>query len=136
MGRTLNAVIEFAENNYAAYIKEVDGIIGIGETIEEVKKSLQESIEYCIQDCKEDGVEVPEALAGEYEIKYAYDMQTFLKVYSGILGKAGLERLTGINQKQLFHYESGLAKPRANTTKKIAESLHKFADELAQVEFA
>lgn len=133
--KKLHVTIEFAENNLAAYLNEVDGIIGIGCTIDEVKDSLEKSIKYCIEDCAEDGIEVPEPLAGEYELVYAYDMKSFLNVYCNILSKAGLEKLTGINQKQLWHYASGKSKPRKETVEKVSKAVHGFARELLNMEF-
>ncbi|MDR2384118.1 MAG: hypothetical protein LBD80_00450 [Tannerella sp.] len=46
-----------------------------------------------------------------------------------------MERLTGIHQKQLFHYASGLCKPLAQTVKKLDDAIHRFANELSQVRF-
>ncbi|MGL4908972.1 MAG: hypothetical protein ACRC3G_06530 [Bacteroidales bacterium] len=62
-------------------------------------------------------------------------MASFLSSFNGILSKSGLEAITGINQKQLWHYAAGIKKPRPNTVAKIAERLHNFADEIKQVQF-
>lgn len=132
----IKAIVEFADKNFSAYIPEIDGVIGIADTIEETKRSLEQSIQYCIEDCKEYGVELPEPLREEYEIEYQFDLMTFLQVYGKILSKSRLERLTGINQKQLCHYAAGRSRPRAETKKKIEESIHKLAAELAEITFA
>lgn len=136
MKRSILAVIEFAENNYTAYIPSIDGIIGVSNTLEGVKKSLEESIRFVKEECEEDGIAIPEELDGEYEIKFRYDLCTFLRAYQNILSKSGLEELTGINQKQLWHYASGRSKPRKATVDKVSQSLHAFANELMQIEFA
>ena len=134
--RKLNAVIEFAENNYSAYLKDVDGFTGIGDSIEEVKKSLSENIEFTLEGMREEGVEIPKCFNDQYEIEYLFDITTFLQVYGKIISKAGIEKLTGINQKQLWHYASGKRKPRKETVVKIAESVHKLGEELMKVSFA
>ena len=35
---TLHAVIEKAEYNYSAYVEEIDGVCGVGDTLDEVKR--------------------------------------------------------------------------------------------------
>ena len=132
----IKAIVEFADKNFAVYIPGIDGVVGIADTIEETKLSLEQSIQYCIEDCNECGIELPEPIRGEYEIEYQFDLSTFLQVYGKIISKSGLERLTGINQKQLWHYAAGKSKPREQTKKKIEESIHKFAAELAEITFA
>jgi transcriptional regulator with XRE-family HTH domain len=52
-----------------------------------------------------------------------------------MLSKSGLEKITGINQKQLWHYASGLRKPSPATIHKIETGLHNFADAIKQVRF-
>jgi hypothetical protein len=42
--------------------------------------------------------------------------------------------MTGINQKQLQHYASGLRKPRTQQMKKIESALHQLGNELLAVE--
>jgi hypothetical protein len=73
--------------------------------------------------------------APELDFEIRYDVSSFLDYYSGILSKSGLEKITGINQKQLWHYSSGNRIPKQQTAKKIQEHIHHFADELKQVHF-
>ena len=44
-----------------------------------------------------------------------------------------LETITGINQKQLAHYASGISKPRPKQAQKIAQGLHRLAKEMMVV---
>jgi hypothetical protein len=44
-----------------------------------------------------------------------------------------LETITGINQKQLAHYASGISKPRPKQAEKISQGLHKLAKEMMAV---
>jgi hypothetical protein len=57
------------------------------------------------------------------EKDYNKDLSSFPNHYAGILSKSGLEKITGINQKQLWSYSSGRSKPNAKTTKKIQERI-------------
>lgn len=71
----------------------------------------------------------------EVDFDFCYDMPSFLQYYAYAFTLAGLERITGVNQKQLGHYISGFRKPRPDTAKKIEESIKAFAKELEMVKF-
>jgi predicted RNase H-like HicB family nuclease len=131
--KTLRVIIEKADNNYSAYIDGVDGVIAVGKTVDEIKKNMIESIETLKSQCKDLGCEVPEELTGDYELVFKMDVKSLLDVYSGIFSKAGLERITGINQKQLWHYASGNRKPRPEQAMKLENALHKLGEELISI---
>ncbi|MBX3255820.1 MAG: helix-turn-helix transcriptional regulator [Chitinophagaceae bacterium] len=57
-----------------------------------------------------------------------------LNHYKRIFSLAALERITGIDQKYLQHYSSGLKKPRPGRLKKIEKSLHNLGAELMTLE--
>ncbi len=132
--RTLHAVIERAEHNYSAYVEEVDGVGGVGSTLDEVKKSLEEGLKVLKDDCLEFGYQVPEALVDDYQLVFRMDTKSFLQMYCKIFTKSALERLTGINQKQLWHYANGVTKPRPAQVQKIEKALHKLGEELISLE--
>jgi len=48
----------------------------------------------------------------ECEFVFEYDVASFLNYYSHLLTLSGLERITGINQRQLGHYVQGRTRPR------------------------
>ena len=52
-------IIEKGEDGYGAYAPDLPGCIAAGETREEVKKLIQEAIEFHIEGLKEDGIPVP-----------------------------------------------------------------------------
>ena len=131
---TLHAVIERAEHNYSAYVEEVNGVGGIGDTLDEVKKSLEEGLIVLKEACIDFGDPVPEALQEEYRIVFRMDTKSFLQMYCKIFTKSALERLTGINQKQLWHYAKGLSTPRPAQVKKIEKALHQLGEELVSLE--
>jgi predicted RNase H-like HicB family nuclease len=131
---TLHAIIEWAGGNYSAYVEEIDGIAGIGDTLAEVKKSMEDGLVVLKEVCIEDGDPVPEELQGEYEIVFKMDTRSFLQMYCKIFTKSALERMTGINQKQLWHYAKGLSKPRPAQVAKIEKALHQLGEELLSLE--
>ena len=131
--RHLNAIIETAETNFSAYIEEVGGVGVTGNTITEVKARLQDALDYLVESCEEDGYEIPEELRGQYVLDFRMDVKSLLQVYYGIFTKAGLERLTGINQKQLWHYANGKTVSRRAQVLKIENALHQLGSELLSI---
>ena len=133
MAKQLTVIIEKADNNYSAYIDGIDGIVTTGNSIDEIKKNMVEAIELYVETCKELDLECPEELEGDYQLNFKMDVKSLLEFYSGIFTKAGLERITGINQKQLWHYASGNRNPRPEQKIKIETALHKLGEDLLSI---
>lgn len=133
MAVQLTVIIEKADNNYSAYIDGIDGIVTTGNSIDEIKKNMVEAIELYVDTCKELDLECPEELEGDYQLNFKMDVKSLLEFYSGIFTKAGLERITGINQKQLWHYASGNRNPRPEQKIKIETALHKLGEDLLSI---
>ena len=53
-------VIEKSEGSYGAYVPDLPGCIAAGESEDEVKKLIQEAIEFHIEGLKKNGEPVPE----------------------------------------------------------------------------
>jgi hypothetical protein len=106
------------------------GLAGFGDTANLALKDFYESYEEEKQMSAAEGKETPEL---QFEIEY--DVSSFLNYYSGILSKSGLEKVTGISQKQLWHYSSGAKRPRPKTKERIQTGLHQLARDLSQVTF-
>lgn len=126
----VKVIIEHAGGNFSAYVSDVDGIAVTGDSINEIKASMVDAIEEFVEVSKTLGLEIPERLKNDYEIYFELDVCSFLKIYEGIFTKSGLERLTGINQKQLWHYANGKSKPRQAQRIKIEKGLHRLGSEL------
>jgi hypothetical protein len=116
------AIIERSKDAYWAYIPELEGVSGVGETVQEAKQSML------------DGLGLQQELGNlsiqEFLIEYHFDVISLLNYFKGILTNAAFERLTGINQMQMSHYATGLKKPRKAQLQKIERALHQLADEL------
>ena len=129
----VHATIESLENGYSAYINDVDGIVATGSSIQEIETNLLEAIVDYVETCRSLSCEVPEALLGDYRVEFNMDVKSLLTLYAGIFTKAGLERLTGINQKQLWHYANGGSSPRRAQVQKIENGLHRLGKELLAI---
>ena len=124
--KQIKIIIEKSEDFFWAYAVELEGVTAGGETVQEAKKEIEESI--TIQ--KELG-NIPNE---DYQLTYKYDTESFLQYYKGLLSNPALERLTGINQKLIHQYAVGLKKPREAQRKKLPEGLHKLGAELLSIE--
>ncbi len=122
------------ENGYSCNCSLIPGwIVACSGSFEDFKKEVVESIEFYIECAKADGDKYPTVFDGEYDLIYKFDVQSLLEYYRGIFSFSALQTITGINQKQLAHYASGLAKPRKPQEEKIANGLNKLGKELLQV---
>ncbi|MFN4146196.1 MAG: type II toxin-antitoxin system HicB family antitoxin [Runella sp.] len=120
------------DGTYGAYSENVDGIYGMGCTIEKVKTSALQGLEILRKEAPQQLP--PWAVEKDCEIQFKFDTESLLNYYKGIFTPAALSRITGINQRQLQHYASGLKKPRAAQVKKIEAGLHNLAKELLTID--
>lgn len=94
------------------------------------KDYVQESIDLYIQVAKEDGGEYHSVFDGEYEVVYDMDACALLGYYQKIISFAGLQSLSGINQRQLAHYVAGRSKPRPKQAEKIKRAFSLLAQDI------
>ncbi len=108
-------------------------IVAYTGNFEGFKTYVRESVDFYLDGAREDGESYPSVFDGEYEIVYKFDVCSLLEHYRGIFSFSALQQITGINQKQLSHYATGVSKPRPAQAEKIALGLHRLAMELQQV---
>ena len=131
----IKASVGITERNYSAHVIIGDGIaVATGKTFDELKQQMKEAVEFHLECLREDNEEIPVQFAHEYELVYRFDTQSLLQHYNGILTNSSLERLTGINQRQLQRYASGVSRPREAQALKISNGLHRLGAELLAVE--
>ena len=104
------------------------GLHGYGKTAESALSDLREVCDEAREFCDE--------LPADLEFNVFYEVPSFLLEYAGLFSLAGLEKITGIHQKQLSHYLHGNKTPRPATTKKIELALNSFRTRFNQVQFA
>lgn len=127
--KTLSAIIEKTSDGYSVFT-ENEMFSGIGNTAEEAKTDMMNQISFYVQTCKEENMSYPSYLDEGFEVVYKFDVQSLLQYYEGIFTNAALEKLTGINQKQLWAYAHGKSKPRRTQVEKIQKALHSLGREL------
>lgn len=124
-------VIEKSDDYFDAYSDNCDGIYAGGKDIAEVKHNTYEAIESLKNNLPTE--RWPEQLKGEYVIEWKLDVPSFLEYYSKFMSLAGMERVTGINQKQLSNYLNHRSVPRRRQAERIINGIHKFASELLNI---
>ncbi len=133
--RKVTAIIETgSDHTFSIYSHGAEdlpyGVIGTGNTIAEAKEDFTSAY----QEIKECFLERGEEFE-EVEFAFRYDIPSFLQEFAFAFTLAGLERITGINQKQLGHYVSGYRKPSAKTIRKMEEGIHRFSEQLGMIHF-
>ena len=124
-------VIEKSKDLYCAYSDNCDGIYAAGDSIDAVKADAYQAIEGIKRNLPEE--RWPEQIKGDFEIVWKFDVPSFLEYYGGIMSLAGMEKMTGINQKQLSNYLNRRAVPRQKQADRIITGMHKFARELLSI---
>ena len=130
--KTVEVIVEHAGNNLSAYIEGAP-VITVGNDVKEIEKNMKEAVELYLDSCKEMNIAPEEVLQGEFTLKFKIDAATFINYYSSIFTKAALSRITGINERQLWHYAAGVHKPRKQQLEKIQKGINALTEELAAI---
>lgn len=130
--RAVEEIVENAGDNLSAYIEGAP-IMTVGNDVKVIEKNMKEAIELYLDSCKEMNIAPVEVLQGEFTLKFKIDAATFINYYSSIFTKAALSRITGINERQLWHYAAGVHKPRKQQFEKIQKGINALTEELAAI---
>ena len=130
--KTVEVIVEHAGNYLSAYIEGAP-VITVGNDVKEIEKNMKEAVELYLESCKEMNIVPVEVLQGEFTLKFKIDAATFINYYSSIFTKAALSRITGINERQLWHYAAGVHKPRKQQLEKIQKGINALTEELAAI---
>lgn len=122
------------DNGYCCVCDLLPGwIVAYTGDIDGFKSYVKESIDFYIEGRKEDGESYPAVFDADYNIAYDFDIPTLLDYYRGIFSFSALQSITGINQKQLSHYASGISRPRPKQAQKIKTGLRRLAKDIETV---
>ena len=124
-------IIEKSKDFFDAYSDNCDGIYAAGDSIEAVKADAEEAIRLIKKNLPED--RWPTKIKGEYEIEWKFDVPSFLEYYSSFMSLSGMEKMTGIHQKQLSNYLNHRSVPRRKQADRIINGIHRFARELLSI---
>ena len=127
--KTILVKIERNKDGFGVYA-ENEVFTGMGDTLEQAIGNMVEGINLYVEVMREAKMPCPTYLDGGYKLVYEYDMQSMVSYYAGIVGFSGLEKITGIHQKQLGAYAKGESTPRKEQTERFIGGLHTFGAEL------
>ena len=130
--KNLQVIVEYAGDNLSAYINDLP-IVAVGKNLNDIKRDITEAIQVYKESCAELGVEISDLVKGEYELTFVIDATTFINCDSNIFTKAALSRITGINERQLWHYAAGLHKPRKRQLERIQRGVQSLTEELNSI---
>lgn len=125
--------VSWTDDNFCcSWSDETAGtVIVTAKTIEKLKEDFEDSLRMHIQGCISDGDILPEYLVtGDYETEYILDTAALLRDAESYTTIAAISRASGINQKQLSHYASGLKHPRSAQIARIKAGLHRIGSQL------
>lgn len=130
--KTVKVLIDWDEN-YGAVSEAMSGCVATAKTVEAVKEAYTSALNFHLDGMKKDGDEIPHIFKGKYQLEFELSAQALLHKFDGVLTRAALSRVTGINEKLLGHYMSGYRNPRRAQRQKIVEGIHKVGKELIAV---
>lgn len=130
--KIVEVMVEHSNKNLSAYIEGAP-VITVGNDIKEIETNMMEAIDLYLESCKDMNIAPVEILSGDFELKFKIDAATFINYYSNIFTKAALSRITGINERQLWHYAAGVHKPRKQQLDKIQKGIQALTKELSSI---
>jgi predicted RNase H-like HicB family nuclease len=126
--------IYFTGKNFCAHAPVLPGCVSTADNLADMEKNIREAIAFHVEGSLQGNDPVPDVFKGPYELRFVLTTGALLEAYSGIFTKAALSRMTGINERQLWHYAAGVRKPRRAQAKRIEEGIHKLGRELLTIQ--
>lgn len=132
--KQIEAIIERADDGTFNVFCKDEIFSGMGATLADAKKDMAEQMAFYRETARQEGFKYPDFLDGEYTVNYSVEPLSLMKYYikSGYFSLATLEKITGINQKQLWAYNHG-TKPRKPQADRIRKGLHNLYRDLDAV---
>jgi predicted RNase H-like HicB family nuclease len=121
------------EAGYSASCDLLPGwIVAFTGSFDGFTEYIKESLDFYVECAREDKTPYPEILDdANCVIRYRFDIQSLLLHYQRIFSYSALQHITGVNQRQLWHYAAGMSKPRPKQAQKIVSALNSLGKELS-----
>ena len=132
---TVNVIVEKTNTGYSAYIPDVQGVVSVGETFNELRANVHEALVLYLETSREFGDKIPAVLSGDYDLVFRFDIQTFMEWLSKVMSQKGLSDIADMNESLVSQYANGIKKPGPKQLKRMEKALHRFADDLHAISF-
>lgn len=121
------------DGTFTVYCKD-EIFSGAGESIQAAKEDMKQQMLFYKETAIAKGFKYPAFLDEDYTIRYTVDAPSLMSYYvsSGIFSLAGLEKVTGVNQKQLWSYLNG-TKPRKAQADRITTGFRTLKEDLSSI---
>jgi hypothetical protein len=131
----IKVLVSWSGDNYAAGTGQINGaVFATNKNLEKLKSEFEDAFRFHIESSIEDGDDISEDLKnGKYIFDYEFLTSALLHKLENIVTLSAIHKATGINEKQLGHYKSGLKNPRFQQREKIIEGIHNIGKELLSV---
>lgn len=127
--KAIDVIVGHTGRTLSAYIEGLP-LICVGANVAELRLNMLEAIERY----RRNNAQVQEIIPEAFELKMKVDAATFINYYSDVFTKAALSRITGINERQLWHYAAGMHKPRKRQLQRIADGIKALIQEIDSIE--
>lgn len=75
-------LLEKADQNYSAYLPELEGCIVTGSTIHEIRHNVREAVDFHLEGMKESGLGIPDVFQEDFDFEYKLDIQTLFDYFA------------------------------------------------------
>ncbi|MDM1459469.1 type II toxin-antitoxin system HicB family antitoxin [Myroides odoratimimus] len=130
----IKVILERSKTGYSAYSEELQGVVTVGDTFDEVKVNFKEVLSMEIDYLKELGNNERALELSLAEVVYYLDLNTFFDSYE-LFNKTKLATYLGINPSLLRRLSVEPVELSDKKAKQIQDGLHKLADELKEYHF-
>ena len=126
--------IDWVEHNFGARpVNDEIACVATGRTLDEIKKTIVEALEFHREGMIEDGMDLPQELVGEIVPEFHLTTRAQLKYADCYINRKALARETGIAEQQLSHYANGQRHPRPAMQRRITEGIASICRQLSLV---
>lgn len=127
------AIVEKTSTGFSGYFKEIDGVVSVGDSVNELKSSMREALEMYLDFLKEK--DLGTITIDDVELNFVIDMKQFFE-YFEVINKSAFADYAGINRSLFRQYTKGLTKLSDKKLLVISKGLHKLADDISNMQLA
>ena len=123
--------VDWDDNYGAAPANEDIACVVTGKTLEEVKANMAESLRLHLDWMREEGDTIPADFQGEYELEFELSGRALIHCAESLVSRSALSKASGINERQLGHYSTGVSVARPRPMERMREGIRAIVAQLS-----